>query len=249
MATNPDPDSKLPYLLRLPIGEGLVFRVRDTWPRTKAIYCHLVDVAEWPDVPEIVVREPMRSCQRRAGAIDVVLTRSRENRSQLVFTKARGRDVVFWQSPKTRKQPRPAVRQPTGVAAGTEKLTVVIDAHERYPYRFDNKSVETMRRSLPAGDYGALVEDQLIAVVERKSTSDLLSIVANGRLRFALGELSALPRAAVVVEERYASVLKQKWVRPAAAADGWPSSKSVGQRSRSCSVIPAPWPRSTPTGS
>jgi len=33
---NPDPDSTLPYLLRLPLGDGLVFRTKGTWPRATA---------------------------------------------------------------------------------------------------------------------------------------------------------------------------------------------------------------------
>jgi hypothetical protein len=37
----------------------------------------------------------MQSCVRRGAAIDVILDRGRENRSQIVFTKARGRDMVF----------------------------------------------------------------------------------------------------------------------------------------------------------
>jgi len=37
---NPNPESRLPYLLRLPLGEGLVFSTAGTWPRTKALYCH-----------------------------------------------------------------------------------------------------------------------------------------------------------------------------------------------------------------
>ncbi|WP_420492658.1 hypothetical protein [Mycobacterium servetii] len=71
----------------------------------------------------IVERLPLRSCQRRGAAIDVIVQRSRENRSQLVvresrdpnrrwFTTAGGRDAVFWQSPRTRKQARPNVRTP-----------------------------------------------------------------------------------------------------------------------------------------
>jgi len=39
-------------------------------------------------------------------------------------------------------------------------------------------------------------------------------------LRFALGELSALPRAAVVIEDRYSQVFKLDYVRPAVVADG-----------------------------
>ena len=71
IAANPDPDSTLPYLLRLPLGEGLVFRTSGTWPRTKALYCHPVGLEEWPRTPEIVEQVPVRSCVRRGAAIDL----------------------------------------------------------------------------------------------------------------------------------------------------------------------------------
>lgn len=45
IARNPDPDSALPFLLRLPLGEGLLFRTKGTWPRTGALYCHPVPVS------------------------------------------------------------------------------------------------------------------------------------------------------------------------------------------------------------
>ncbi|MBA3778529.1 MAG: hypothetical protein H0X16_04380 [Chloroflexi bacterium] len=32
VARNPDPDSRLPYLVRLPIDGGLILKVRDTCP-------------------------------------------------------------------------------------------------------------------------------------------------------------------------------------------------------------------------
>ena len=35
---NPDPDSRLPYLIRVPVGAGLVFATSGTWPRMKALY-------------------------------------------------------------------------------------------------------------------------------------------------------------------------------------------------------------------
>jgi ERCC4-type nuclease len=61
---------------------------------------------------------------------------------------------------------------------------------------------------------------RLAAAVERKSVPDLLSSLTSGRLRYALAELSALPRAAVVVEDRYYQVFKQDRVRPPLTADG-----------------------------
>jgi hypothetical protein len=42
IARNPDEASTLPYLLRLPLAGGLVFRVKDTWPRTNAVFCYPV---------------------------------------------------------------------------------------------------------------------------------------------------------------------------------------------------------------
>jgi hypothetical protein len=35
IAVNLDPDSRLPYLLRVPLAGGMVFRISGTWPRTR----------------------------------------------------------------------------------------------------------------------------------------------------------------------------------------------------------------------
>lgn len=220
VATNPNPDSKLGFLMRVPLGEGLVFRTSDTWPRTKALFCYPVSTEEWPDSPQIVERVPLRYCVRRGAAIDLVAARFRENRSQLVYTKARGRDVVFWQSPRTRKQARPSVNVPSARAAGIDQLEIIVDSHEHYPYRFVGHQVQVSRQALPCGDYGITIDDQLVAAVERKSLSDLISSLTGGRLRYALSELSSLPRAAVVVEDRFSQIYKQDRFRPALIADG-----------------------------
>ena len=86
IARNPEPESSLPYLMLVPIGDGLVFRTKGTWPRTAALYCHPVPRTEWPAEPELVEEIPLRACARRGAAIDIVADRSREHRSQLVFT-------------------------------------------------------------------------------------------------------------------------------------------------------------------
>ncbi len=230
IAANPDPDSSLAYLMRVPLGEGLVLRTSGTWPRTKALYCYPVPPDEWPETPELVERVPLRACARRGAAIDLVAARSRENRSQLVFTTARGRDAVFWQSPRTRKQARPSVSLPSARAAGIAALEITVDAHELYAYRFAAQQVRTTKRALPCGDYGIVLDGTLVAAVERKSLADLISSLTSGRLRYALGELATVPRAGVVVEDRYSQIFKQDRVRPAVVADGiaecqirWPS--------------------------
>lgn len=220
IAKNPDPDSTLPYLVRLPMAGGLVFRTKGTWPRTTALYCHPVSLQEWPAEPEIVEIVALRSCERRGAAIDVVADRGREQRSQIVFTKARGRDMVFWQAPRTRRQARPDVQVPTARAAGIRNLEILIDTRERYAYQFGAQQVSTTKRALPSGDYAVTVDGSVVAAVERKSLEDLVSSLINGKLRFALGELSLLPRAALVVEERYSKVFALGHVRPAVVADG-----------------------------
>ena len=53
IARNPEEDSSLPFLIRLPLGpNGIVLKVRDTWPRTAKVYCH--PAVEWPAVPEVI---------------------------------------------------------------------------------------------------------------------------------------------------------------------------------------------------
>jgi hypothetical protein len=219
IARNPDTASSLPYLVRVPLGDGLLFRARDVWPRTTAIYLHPVRLDEWPEEPDIVERASVRACVRRGAAIDLILDRGRENRSQIVYTTARGREMVFWQSPRTRKQARPKVALPTARAAALADLTILVDTYERYAYKFGDKQVTLVRRALPCGDYGVERDGQLVASVERKSLSDLVSSLLSGRLRFALAELAELPSSAVVIEDRYSQVFALTHVRPAAVAD------------------------------
>lgn len=229
VARNPEPDSTLPYLLRIPLGDGIILKAKEAWPRTSKVYCHRVD--DWPRDAEIVERVPTRSCVRRGAAIDLVLDRSRENRSQLVFTRVRGgRPAIFWQSARTSKQARPAVRLPTARAAGVAELEIVVDSQERYGYSFKDQQATTRRARLPAGDYGVMLGDSLLAAVERKSLPDLITSLTTGKLRYQLADLAAVPRAAVVVEDRYSQVFKSEHVRPAVIADGlaecqlrWPS--------------------------
>jgi len=218
VARNPEDGSSLPYLVRLPLPDGaVVLKVRDVWPRTAKVYCHRA--LEWPDDPEIVERVPVRDCRRRGAAVDLVLARARENRSQFVFTKARGRDVIFWQSARTTRQARPNVAVPTARAAGRQ-LDILVDVHERYPWTFGHQQATTRRANLAAGDYAVVDGEHVIAAVERKSLADLVATMTAGKMRYLLAELATLPAAAVVVEDRYSAVFKLDRVRPATIAEG-----------------------------
>ena len=156
---------------------------------------------------------------RRGAAIDLVLDRGRENRSQFVFTKARGRDMIFWQSARTARQARPNVSIPTQRASG-QVLEIVVDSHERYAWNFAGQQATTVKRALPAGDYAVELDGQVVGAVERKSLQDLVSTLTSGKLRFLLAALSDVPHAALVVEDRWSSVFKLTFVRPAIVAEG-----------------------------
>jgi len=218
IARNPEADSRLPYLIRVPLGpEGIVLKARETWPRTAKVYCHRAE--GWPEDAEILERVGTRSCTRRGAAIDLVLDRGRENRSQLVLTHARGREAIFWQTARTAKQARPAVRAPAARAAGQADVEILVDVHERYAWRFTETQVGTVKRPLPAGDYAIEANGMVVAAVERKSLADLVATLTSGKMRYLLAELSTLPRAAVVVEDRYSQLFGLTRVRPAVVAD------------------------------
>ena len=212
VARNPDPDSRLPYLVRLPIDGGLILKVRDTWPRTSRVFCARVDNG-WPPEAEIVEDVPVTLCRRRGVAIDLVLDRPRENRSQFVFTTLpSGREGIFWQTRKVVTTARPGARIPGRRASGIPELVIVVDTRERYPYGFSRQQATTVRAALVAGDYAVRSEAGTpVAVVERKSLADLAGALNNGTLVFEPAKLAEMPRGAVVVEDRYGNLLKNAY--------------------------------------
>lgn len=218
IAHNPEPNTSLPYLIRLPLGpDGIVFKARETWPRTTKVYCHRV--AEWPADAEVLEELPIRSLTKRGAAIDLVLERGRENRSQFVITRARGREMVFWQSRRTAKQARPNVTLPTARARG-QVLDIVVDTRERYAYKFTGQQATVAKRSLPVGDYAVFDGDTLVAVAERKSAEDLAGSLLSGKLTYLMADLAGTaPRAAVVVDSGYSRLFKLEHVNGAAVAD------------------------------
>ena len=212
VARNPDPDSRLPYLVRLPIDGGLILKVRDTWPRTSRVFCARIE-GGWPPDAEIVEEIPVTLCRRRGVAIDLVLDRPREFRSQFVFTTLpSGREGIFWQTRKVVTTARPGARIPGRRASGFRELVIVVDSRERYPYGFSKQQASTVRAALAAGDYAVSSEAGTpVAVVERKSLADLAGGLSSGTLVFELAKLAEMPRAALVVEDRYGNLLKHAY--------------------------------------
>jgi hypothetical protein len=211
VARNPQEDSRLPYLLRLPLEGGLILKARATWPATARVYCHRFE-EPWPKDCDIIEQTPVRLCQRRGAAIDLVLDRPQRARSQFVFTQVKGREAIFWQTQKTARAANPGGRIPRRRTLA-EPLTITVDTRERYPYRFARQGAETVRATVAAGDYAVYASDgSLLAAVERKSLDNLAATLSDGTLAFQLQRLAEVPHAAVVVEARYAGLFKLEHV-------------------------------------
>lgn len=210
VARNPNRASGLPFLVRVPLATGdLWLKTKDSWPRTGRVYCHPLDVP--PGDIEIISETPIVVCQKRRLAIDLVLERGLNKRSQFVKVHWHGRDMIFWQTAKTARSSRPGIRVPAGHAS--HKCVFFIDSRERWGYTFSAYGATTERRKLSVGDYAAILDDRVVAVVERKTLSDFSNAVVDGSLNFTMTELCAVPHAAVVIEGDYSQVLRNDQVR------------------------------------
>src|SRR5207245_8287760 len=196
VARNPDPESRLPYLIWLPLEYGLVLKARETWPRANRVFCSQ-DAIPWDESAPMLDDVPVLLCRRRGAAIDLVLDRPSLSRSQFVFTEARGRPAIWWQTQKTAQAANPGARIPRGRASGA--LTVVVDTREKYGWRFAGRPIAIERRALPAGDYAAVDGEAVVAVIERKTLENLLTSLSDGALAFQMQRLARVARAATVV--------------------------------------------------
>ncbi len=204
VARNPEEDSKLPYLLRLPLEGRVVLKARETWPAVSRVYCHPFE-GPWPTGAEVLAEIAVASCRKRGAAIDLVLDRPRLARSQFVFTEVKGRPAIFWQTQKTARAANPGGRIPR--SRSLECVTIAVDTRKRYPYRFATQGADTVRAPLAAGDYAVHAADgTVVAAVERKSLDNLAATLSDGTLAFQMQRLSELPLAAVVVEGGYSGL-------------------------------------------
>lgn len=203
----PGTATRLPYIVRLPIsGEGRIFlATRETWPRGTDAFCY--QLPSWPDEAEIIEEVPIEACWRAGAAVHLVLRRRTNRRSLFVWTKKGGRTLVFWRSEASMRAARPGIRVPLARAFG-ERLSIAVDMGERYPWRFAGRDAAIERRQLPVGDYALVRDDEIAAVVERKTAADFATAAVGGQLGLVLAELGQVRHAALVVEGRLSDVLK-----------------------------------------
>ena len=213
---NPDAASRLPYLVWLPLEGGLVLKAREPWPRAARVFC-AQDGTPWDETAAVVDESEVLLCRRRGAAIDLVLDRPQLARSQFVFTQARGRPAVWWQTQKTVQAANPGARVPRGRALGP--LIISVDTREKYGWKFAGRPVTLERRALAGGDYAALVDGRVAAVVERKTLENLATSLSDGTMVFQMQRLAEAGRSAVVVEGGYPDLFRTQPGRGSWLAD------------------------------
>jgi ERCC4 domain len=211
IARNPALESSLPFILCLPLEDGeLWLKVKETWPRAARVFCYPLGAP--PAGPlEVLERVDVVMCRRRGHAIDLILDRAQNRRSQFVYTPYRGRTLLFWQTPKAASAARPGVRIPSG--RNRPGRIFYMDTRERYGYTFAAHGVRVERRRLMVGDYAAVIGDRMVAVVERKTMDDFANSLADASINFAMAELATIPLAAVAVEGCYSKLLRHAHTR------------------------------------
>ena len=92
-------------------------------------------------------------------------------------------------------------------------MKVLIDSREQLPFTFSD-SVETEVTGLAVGDYSLAGHEDQIAI-ERKSLSDLLGSITNGRERFIreLRHMRAYRFAAIIVEASWGEILRREYMQ------------------------------------
>jgi hypothetical protein len=197
----------------------MTLKAAEPWPVSARVYCHPVEGPCAELALEVLEEVGVRMCAWRGRAVDLVLDRARHNRSQFVFTTAHSRPAIFWQTPQVARRRRPGVRLPRGPVEGARWMAIEVDTREQRPYEFAGREVELRRVALFAGDYAVRGPAGIVAAVERKTAGDFVTSATSGALAFAMADLSALPSAAVVVEEHYSGVIAHTRVRPGFIAE------------------------------
>src|SRR3954451_12667239 len=152
VARNPDSESSLPFLLKVPVGGGLVLKAGEPWPVSSRVYCHPLEPPADDVELEVLEEVGVRMCAWRGRAVDLVLERSQHNRSQFVFTTAHGRPAIFWQTPLVSRRSRPGFRMPRARRPGVGSMTIDVDTREQRPYEFAGRDAAVRRCALFAGD-------------------------------------------------------------------------------------------------
>ena len=204
---------KFPYRISI-IEKGhatLSLLTQDKWPGASGnIFCMRADNSTHDVVGNIVEEVPVVFVKRVGKRLSVMLDRSSRKRCEFLFlrkqykTKEGDYEQIFFRTQQGINQHR--TRGNLSLQPKVTSLDVVIDSNERYPWKFGEHN--TKRENLSVGDYALMIDNDIEAVVERKTFDNMLSDIARIQvLHQQLTELSTYRHSALVIEAQYGDFL------------------------------------------
>lgn len=187
-------------------------RAQDAWPGQRGnVFCiRDGSTAEDQDLFTTVERVPVINFDRFGKSLRITLDRPTKKRCEFLIlekpykNRPGSYEQIFFKTQAAQREHKSRSRlslQPAAVP-----FSVIIDTAERYPWKFPKAQVD--KRKLPAGDYALIHEDAILAVVERKTFSNLLGDFSRiAMLHQIFRDLESLPHPAVVVEADYGDFL------------------------------------------
>lgn len=203
-------DARFPFRIVLEQQGRILFAVRAkaAWPGAGTqVFCLREREPSVDEGLSEVECVPVAHFSRLGRKLSVVLDRPQRKRCEFLIVEKPRRDggsyeQVFFRTEAAVRAHKSSKRAELSTYAAAP-LRIVIDSRERYPWSFPDATV--LRRNLPIGDYALMHDERPLAIAERKTLDNLLGDLSELKgLHQQLGELSAWPNAALVIEAQYA---------------------------------------------
>jgi len=213
--------SKFPYRILIKDiknnSELLVLLAQERWPGQKGkIFCiRETNTPEEQKDFKILEQVPIISFIQKNHLITIILDRYKNKRCDFLFIKKKYKnkegeyEQIFWRTQRGLLDRRTKSKF---TYKSSISLTIIVDKDEKYPWKFPY--VQSIRKKLPVGDYALVENNEIIAVVERKTFDNLLSNFNNLNIfHKQLFELETYQHSALVIEANYSDFLNPNYVK------------------------------------
>ncbi|NLJ48037.1 MAG: hypothetical protein GX428_00385 [Candidatus Atribacteria bacterium] len=215
----PGEDEKFPYIVCIEETQGNFFclATQEKWPGTnKKIYCRRLGYLTEKELESFksVDSSIIKSSRNYGKKFEIILDRKIRKRCWFIIIEKEYKtrpgeyyEQIFWVTQSAARARGRKAYIPRG--GKNESFDIIIDTRERYPWRFPECNI--IKENLPVGDYGLKCDDQVVAVVERKTKENLLhNMQSFEQLRASLHELKTSPYRAMIFECSYADLINPK---------------------------------------
>ena len=214
---NKTDSKKFPYHITISENNkiSLSLLIQDKWPGASGnIFCIRAEDSDIA-LEEVVEEVPVVFVKKLGKRLTILLDRGQRKRCEFLFirkkykTKEGDYEQIFFRTQQGINQHR--TRGNLSLQPKSKELEVIIDSNERYPWKFGEHN--TQRKNLTVGDYALLIDNEISAIVERKTFDNMVSDISKIQvLHQQLNELSVHSHIAIVIEAQYGDFLSSEKV-------------------------------------